>query len=47
MAAGIDGISKKIDPGDSMNENIYSLSESRKKALGIRPLPSNLELYLN
>lgn len=47
MAAGIDGISKKIDPGDSMNENIYSLSESRKKARGIRPLPSNLERALS
>lgn len=26
-----------------MNENIYRLSESRKRALGIRPLPSTLE----
>jgi glutamine synthetase len=47
VAAGIDGISKKIDPGDPINENIYSLSESRKKALGIRPLPSSLEQALS
>jgi glutamine synthetase len=47
VAAGIDGISKKIDPGDPVNENIYNLSGSRKKALGIRPLPSNLEQALS
>jgi glutamine synthetase len=47
VAAGIDGISKKIDPGDPVNENIYNLSESRKKALGIRPLPLNLEQALS
>jgi glutamine synthetase len=39
----MDGISKKIDPGDTVNENIYRLSESKKKALGIRPLPSSLQ----
>lgn len=33
VAAGIDGISKKIDPGNPLNENIYSLSESKKVAL--------------
>ncbi len=47
IAAGIDGISKKMDPGDPVNENIYSLSESRRKALGIRPLPSTLEQALS
>jgi glutamine synthetase len=30
-----------------VNENIYDLSESRKKALGIRPLPSTLEQALS
>jgi glutamine synthetase len=47
VAAGIDGISKKTDCGDPVNENVYSLSESRKKALGIRPLPSTLEQALS
>jgi glutamine synthetase len=42
VAAGIDGISRKIDPGDPVKENLYSLSESKKRALGIRPLPSTL-----
>lgn len=46
VAAGIDGISKKIDPGEPINEDIYSLSESRRKALGIRGLPSTLEQAL-
>jgi glutamine synthetase len=43
VAAGMDGITKKIEPGDPVNENIYKLSESRKKSLGIKPLPSSLE----
>jgi glutamine synthetase len=30
LSAGIDGIANKIEPGDPVNENIYSLSESRK-----------------
>jgi glutamine synthetase len=47
LAAGMDGILKKIDPGDPVNENIYRLSESRKRALGIRPLPSTLEQALS
>jgi glutamine synthetase len=47
LAAGIDGILKKTEPGDPVNENIYRLSESRKKDLGIRPLPSTLEQSLS
>jgi glutamine synthetase len=47
VAAGMDGISKKIDPGDPVNENIYRLSQPRKRALGIRPLPSTLEQALS
>ncbi len=42
VAAGIDGIAKKIEPGDPVNENIYRLSETRKSALRIRSLPSSL-----
>jgi glutamine synthetase len=47
VAAGMDGIAKKIEPGEPVNENIYKLSESRKKALGIKPLPSSLEQALS
>jgi glutamine synthetase len=47
VAAGIDGITRKVDPAEPVNENIYKLSESRKKALGIKPLPSSLEEALS
>jgi len=43
VAAGMDGMSKKIDPGEAVNENIYNLPQSKRRALGIRPLPSTLE----
>ncbi|MDJ0271002.1 MAG: type I glutamate--ammonia ligase [Aigarchaeota archaeon] len=41
-AAGIDGIKKKVDPGDPVNEDIYKLSPERRKQLGIRELPGSL-----
>jgi glutamine synthetase len=40
-------MSKKIEPGDMVNENIYNLPDSRKRALGIRALPSSLERALS
>jgi glutamine synthetase len=43
VAAGLDGINRKIDPGDPVNENIYKMSDSRRKSLGIKSLPSSLE----
>lgn len=42
-AAGLDGINKKIDPGNPTNENIYKMSDSTKSGLGIKSLPSSLE----
>ncbi|MEM0440145.1 MAG: type I glutamate--ammonia ligase [Candidatus Caldarchaeum sp.] len=41
-AAGADGIKKKIDPGDPVNEDIYKLDPERRKQLGIRELPGSL-----
>ncbi|MEM2115198.1 MAG: glutamine synthetase, partial [Candidatus Caldarchaeum sp.] len=41
-AAGADGIKKKIDPGEPVNEDIYKLSPERRRQLGIRELPGNL-----
>ncbi len=41
--AGLEGINKKIDPGDPIDENIYHIPESRRKELGIRTLPSSLK----
>ena len=43
VAAGLDGIKQKIDPGDPVNENIYKMPESSRKALGIKTLPRTLE----
>jgi glutamine synthetase len=43
VAAGMDGINKKIDPGSPINENIYKLNESQRAQLGIRSLPSDLK----
>jgi glutamine synthetase len=42
VAAGLDGIKKKIEPGSPTNENIYKMSDSKRKSLGIKSLPSSL-----
>ena len=43
IAAGLDGIKEKIDPGNPVNENIYKMSDSRRNSLGIESLPGSLE----
>ncbi|MDQ3910002.1 MAG: type I glutamate--ammonia ligase [Thermoproteota archaeon] len=43
VAAGLDGIKEKIDPGDPVNEDIYKLSDSARRALGIKMLPRALQ----
>jgi glutamine synthetase len=43
VAAGLDGMNKKIDPGNPVNENIYKMSDSRRNNLGIKSLPTSLE----
>ena len=42
LAAGMDGIKKKIDPGDSVNEDIYKMSDSARSSKGIKSLPGSL-----
>ncbi len=42
LAAGLDGIKRGIDPGDPVDLNVYHLTESERKSLGIKTLPSNL-----
>jgi len=42
VQAGLDGIKKKIEPGDATDENIYRLSNERRKELGIAELPATL-----
>src|SRR5918995_1292424 len=42
VAAGLDGIKNKIDPGNPINENIYKMSDHKRKSVGINMLPSSL-----
>jgi glutamine synthetase len=42
VAAGLDGIREKIDPGDPVNEDIYKMSDSARRASGIKTLPRTL-----
>lgn len=42
IAAGLDGIKKKIDPGDPVDENVYHMSPERRRSLGIKELPRTL-----
>jgi glutamine synthetase len=41
--AGLEGIKKKIDPSEPVEENIYHLSERERKSLGVKTLPSSLK----
>ena len=43
MMAGFDGIKKKIDPGDPVDEDVYKLSKAKRKELGIKELPTTLK----
>ncbi len=43
LTAGLDGIKKKTAPGDPVDEDIYELSESEKKELNIKQLPTTLK----
>jgi glutamine synthetase len=42
LSAGLDGIKRKLDPGDPVDENIYLLSPERRRQLGIKELPGSL-----
>ena len=43
LAAGLDGMKKKIDMGDPVDENIYKLTPERRRQLGIGELPGSLK----
>ena len=43
VAAGLDGVNKKIEPGDPVSEDIYKMSDSRRKEFGVKVLPGSLE----
>jgi glutamine synthetase len=42
LAAGLDGIRNKIDPGLPNEDNLYAMSEADRKARGIDFLPQTL-----
>ncbi len=41
--AGLEGIRKKIDPGDPVDVNIYHLTEPERRQLSMRVLPGSLK----
>jgi glutamine synthetase len=42
LAAGLDGIRKKMDPGDPVDVDLYHLTAEKRKQLGVRELPGSL-----
>ena len=42
LMAGLEGVKKKIDPGDPVDEDVYKLTPERRRALGIGELPTTL-----
>ena len=43
LLAGLDGIRRKADPGDPVEENVYRLAPERKREMGIGSLPVSLK----
>ena len=42
LAAGLDGVQRKLDPGEPNSANLYELDEAQRAAQGIELLPANL-----
>lgn len=47
LLAGLDGIKKKIDPGDPIEDNVYKMTPAKKRSLGIGSLPTSLQSALD
>jgi glutamine synthetase len=47
VAAGLDGMKKKIEPGDPVNEDIYKMADHVRAGLGIKSLPGSLQESLD
>lgn len=47
VAAGLDGIRNKTEPGDPVNEDIYKMSDHGRSSLGIKSLPGSLHVSLD
>jgi len=42
LAAGLDGLERKLDPGPTVNKNIFTMSQREKRRLKVGQLPANL-----
>ncbi|MCW5621407.1 MAG: type III glutamate--ammonia ligase [Burkholderiales bacterium] len=42
LAAGMDGVERKLDPGKPVNDNLYAWSQAQLNEAGIKLLPQNL-----
>lgn len=42
MAASLEGMQQRLDPGQPVNKALYDMSAEELRARGIRPLPNNL-----
>ena len=47
VLAGMDGVRKKIEPGDPIDENVYKMTPERRRQLGIKELPRSLDEALD
>ena len=47
LAAGLDGVKKKIDPGDPVDKNVYTMTLEERRRLGIKELPRSLDEALD
>ncbi|MEW6045670.1 MAG: type I glutamate--ammonia ligase [Bacillota bacterium] len=47
IAAGLDGIRRRMSPPESQNKNIYQMTADERQRAGIRSLPGSLEEALN
>lgn len=47
IAAGLDGIERKLDPGEPVNENVYEFTAQELKKRKIKVLPQNLNEALD
>lgn len=43
LAAGLDGIKNKLTPPDSVDRNIFEMTDEEKMSLGIKSLPTSLK----
>lgn len=47
IMAGLDGVRKRLDPGDPLDKNAYTLTAEERRRLGIKMLPKSLDEALD